>query len=100
MSRSKLKRRPQSTTRDSTVPVTNHDEQNPPVRLLSKLEVLDRVGVTYPTIWSWMGDGLFPLGPVYYAPAPVYVEEPACRLVRERFWDGYGWQFRRVQVCD
>jgi hypothetical protein len=35
-----------------------------------------------------------------YAPAPVYVEEPACRLVRERFWDGYGWRMRRVQVCD
>ncbi len=38
--------------------------------------------------------------PVYYAPEPVYVEEPACRLVRERYWDGYGWQFRRVQVCN
>ncbi len=38
--------------------------------------------------------------PVYVAPAPVYVEEPACRLVRERFWDGYGWRMRRVQVCD
>ena len=38
--------------------------------------------------------------PVYYAPAPVYVEEPACRLVRERYWDGYGWVYRRVQVCD
>jgi hypothetical protein len=37
--------------------------------------------------------------PVYVAPAPVYVEEPACRLVRERFWDGYGWRVRRVQVC-
>jgi hypothetical protein len=36
--------------------------------------------------------------PVYGA--PVYVEEPACRLVRERFWDGYGWRMRRVQVCD
>lgn len=35
-----------------------------------------------------------------YAPGPVYVEEPACRLVRERFWDGYGWRVRRVQVCD
>ena len=31
---------------------------------------------------------------------PVYVEEPACRLVRERWWDGYGWRVRRVQVCD
>ena len=38
--------------------------------------------------------------PVYYAPEPVYVEEPACRWVRERYWDGYDWQFRRVQVCD
>jgi hypothetical protein len=38
--------------------------------------------------------------PVYVAPAPVYVEEPPCRLVRERFWDGYGWSYRRVQVCD
>jgi hypothetical protein len=35
-----------------------------------------------------------------YSPAPVYVEEPPCRLVRERFWDGYGWRMRRVQVCD
>ena len=41
-----------------------------------------------------------PPPPVYYAPAPVYVEEPACRLVRERYWDGYGWVYRRVQVCD
>ena len=41
-----------------------------------------------------------PPPPVYYEPAPVYVEEPVCRVVRERFWDGYGWRFRRVQVCD
>lgn len=33
-----------------------------------------------------------------YAPAPVYVE-PACRIVRERYWDGYGWRVRRVEVC-
>jgi hypothetical protein len=38
--------------------------------------------------------------PVYVAPAPVYVEEPPCRVVRERFWDGYGWRMRRVEVCD
>jgi hypothetical protein len=38
--------------------------------------------------------------PEYYAPAPVYVEEPPCRWVRERFWDGYGWRFRRVEVCN
>ena len=34
---------------------------------------------------------------------PVYVEDappPACHLARERFWDGYGWRFRRVEVCN
>jgi hypothetical protein len=33
--------------------------------------------------------------------APVYVDEaPPCRMVRERFWDGYGWRVRRYEVCD
>lgn len=41
-----------------------------------------------------------PPPPVYYAPAPVYVEEPECRLVRQQYWDGYGYRIRRVQVCD
>jgi hypothetical protein len=41
-----------------------------------------------------------PPPPVYYPPEPVYVDEPVCRMVRERFWDGYDWRFRRVQVCD
>ena len=43
-----------------------------------------------------------PPPPVYYAPAPppAYVEEPACRMVRERYWDGYDWRFRRVEVCN
>ena len=35
---------------------------------------------------------------------PVYVEEapgPVCRVVRERFFDAYGYpHFRRVQYCD
>lgn len=51
-------------------------------------------------------------GPRYYEPAPVYVappprrriyvEEygPACHVERERFWDGYGWRSRRVEICD
>jgi hypothetical protein len=34
-------------------------------------------------------------------PAPVYVAPPPpCRWVRERYWDGYDWRFRRVQYCD
>ena len=40
--------------------------------------------------------------PAYGYGGPVYVEEapPPCRFVRERFWDGYGWRFRRVEVCN
>jgi predicted DNA-binding transcriptional regulator AlpA len=30
------------------------------VRLISRKEVLDRVGVTYPMIWTWMMEGTFP----------------------------------------
>ena len=30
------------------------------IRLISKPEVLDRVSVTYPTIWTWMREGKFP----------------------------------------
>jgi hypothetical protein len=45
-----------------------------------------------------------PPPPVYYEPsyepAPVVVEEPACSLVREQFWDGYGYRVRRYRVCD
>jgi prophage regulatory protein len=31
------------------------------VRLLSKAEVLEAVGVTFPTLWKWMRAGKFPL---------------------------------------
>ena len=29
-------------------------------RLISKPEVIDRIGVTFPTIWNWMRSGTFP----------------------------------------
>ena len=45
--------------------------------------------------------------PAYYAPprrtyygGPAYVEGPVCHVERQRFWDGYGWRSRRVEVCD
>jgi hypothetical protein len=38
-------------------------------------------------------------------PGPVYVEggpppPPGCFWRRERYWDGYNWNFRRVQYCN
>jgi hypothetical protein len=39
--------------------------------------------------------------PVYVAPG--YVEElppPPCRWVRQRYWDGYDWHYRSIQICD
>jgi hypothetical protein len=39
--------------------------------------------------------------PVYVAPG--YVEElppPLCRWVRQRYWDGYDWHYRSIQICD
>ena len=30
---------------------------------------------------------------------PVYVEGPPCHFERQRWWDGYEWRFRRIQVC-
>jgi hypothetical protein len=41
-----------------------------------------------------------PPPPVYYEPAPMVVEEPVCRIMRERFWDGWSYRIRRVEVCD
>ena len=47
-----------------------------------------------------LGGAIASSRPAYAAPAPVYVEEPACRLVRERYFDGYGYRYRRVEVCN
>lgn len=37
---------------------------------------------------------------VYVAEPPDYVEGEVCHIERQRFWDGYGWRHRRVEVCD
>jgi predicted DNA-binding transcriptional regulator AlpA len=54
----------------ANTPAREHDERSlhaaraPPerlgARLLSKREVLAIVGVSYPTVWSWMRQGKFP----------------------------------------
>ncbi|MBV8446465.1 MAG: hypothetical protein JO124_00610 [Hyphomicrobiales bacterium] len=42
--------------------------------------------------------GPYAPGPAY-APGPVYGDD--CRIIRHRVWvEGYGWQFRREEVCD
>jgi predicted DNA-binding transcriptional regulator AlpA len=33
-----------------------------PPRFISRREVLDRVGVSFATIWAWMKEGRFPRG--------------------------------------
>ena len=36
--------------------------------------------------------------------APVYMDgpppPPGCYWTRQRYWDGYGWQLRPIQVCN
>ena len=34
----------------------------------------------------------------YYAAGPGYYGPP-CYWTRQRVWDGFGWQLRRVRVC-
>ena len=48
-----------------------------------------------------IGGAIVSSRPAYGYGERVYVEEapPICRLVRERYWDGYDWRFRRVEVC-
>jgi prophage regulatory protein len=62
----KAKRRPQPPAVDSEVPVE--------ARLLSKAEVLERVGRTYPTIWSWMQQGKFPRARDLGGTRPAWLE--------------------------
>jgi len=35
-----------------------------------------------------------PPPPAYYMGGP-----PPCHWERQRWWDGYEWRFRRIQVC-
>jgi hypothetical protein len=43
--------------------------------------------------------GYYGPGYGYYGGGPAYAAAP-CYWQRERFWDGYGWRVRRVQVCN
>jgi predicted DNA-binding transcriptional regulator AlpA len=41
-------------------PTTDGVENISPLRLLDKKQVIERVGVSFPTIWKWMRAGTFP----------------------------------------
>jgi prophage regulatory protein len=66
----------------------DEDSRQPPSRLLSRYEVMSRVGVTYPTIWEWMKAGKFPrscvLGPAKVAWLESEVEAWIAALPRRR----------------
>ena len=42
--------------------------------------------------------------PYYYGPPPGYVGGPApapwCWWQQQRYWDGYAWNVRPVQICN
>jgi predicted DNA-binding transcriptional regulator AlpA len=45
---------------DAYVAEQEQRQEEPRARLLSKRQVLDRVCVTFPTLWKWMRAGTFP----------------------------------------
>lgn len=45
---------------EATSVVDDPPRPPPPLRLIDKAEVLRRVAVTYPTVWRWMNEGVFP----------------------------------------
>ena len=58
-----------------------------------------------------IGSAIANSGPRYVEPAPLTAPPPAyyapnmpigpvCHTERQRFWDGYGWRHRRIEVCD
>ena len=46
----------------------------------------------------YYGPGNYGGGPAYVAGPGYY--GPPCYWQRQRFWDGYGWRVRNVQICD
>jgi hypothetical protein len=58
---------------------------------------------------AMLGSALAGPAPIYAAPPPpppsaVYFDDPdapVCHTERHRVWvQGYGWRYRRVEVCD
>jgi predicted DNA-binding transcriptional regulator AlpA len=71
-------------------PATQTVESANPIRLISKAEVCDRVGKTFPTIWLWMRQGRFPRAREL-AGSPVWIAseiEAFCAALPERGYMG------------
>ncbi|MES2602165.1 MAG: hypothetical protein V4602_15285 [Pseudomonadota bacterium] len=49
---------------------------------------------------GYYGPGYGYYGGPGYGYAPAYYGGAPCYWQRDRFWDGYGWRVRRVQVCN
>jgi hypothetical protein len=48
---------------------------------------------------GYYGPGYYGPRPYYGGPAYVAADPGGCYWQRQRFWDGYAWRIRRVQVC-
>jgi hypothetical protein len=57
------------------------------------------VGGALAAPYGYYGPGYGYYGPGYGYGGPAYVADGGCVWQRQRFWDGYGWRVRRVQVC-
>jgi len=58
------------------------------------------VGSAFGAPYYGYGGPYYGGGGPYYAYSPGYDDYgPSCYWHRERFYDGYGWRVRRVQVC-
>jgi predicted DNA-binding transcriptional regulator AlpA len=55
----------------------------PPVRLLSRIEVCARIGVSYPTIWKWMRAGRFPRSRVMNDGKICWIESDVEKWIRD-----------------
>jgi predicted DNA-binding transcriptional regulator AlpA len=67
VARAALDAEPPRPSDDTTIPLIERRRSAveqarppPPLRLLSRREVCERIGVSYPTLWSWMRLGKFP----------------------------------------
>jgi hypothetical protein len=79
----------------------SRETEEPSVKALCALfivtTVLALLADAMPALAADLPDDRTP-APVYAPRARIYVV-PGCRLGTERWYDGYGWHIRSIQVC-